>query len=121
MVGNAMRGGGDDIVLPVTNHADAVGLQLLGLQQMGDQLGLVLKAAVEFRAVDAGQQRREAEIVDDPAREAVELRCAEHEACPPRVVAGHGLQDTRIDPRLIQPPLGVPLAIAAFWRVPWVA
>ena len=50
---NAMRGGGNDIVLPVPNHADVVGLQALGLQQVGDQLGLVLEAAVEFRAVEA--------------------------------------------------------------------
>ena len=60
-------------MLPVTNHADAVRLQALSLQQVGDQLGLVLKTAVEFRPVDSGQQRREAEVVDDSAREAMEL------------------------------------------------
>jgi hypothetical protein len=45
----------------LVEHTDAVGLQALGLQQVGDQLGLVLEAAVEFRAVEARQQRREAD------------------------------------------------------------
>jgi hypothetical protein len=60
-----MRCGGDDIVLLVTNHADAIGLQALGLQQMGNHLCLVLKPAAEFRAVDAGQQRRETNVIDN--------------------------------------------------------
>src|SRR6516164_7737859 len=41
------------------------------------------------------------------------LSRAEREACAPSAVDGQCLQDTRIDRPLVQPPLGVPLAIAA--------
>ena len=110
---DAVGPGADGVVLPVADHDGARRIEALPVEDVPDEIALVGVAVVELRAVDLDEGAGEAEMLEDPPREDIQLRRGDVEAKVPFPKLTQQSGNARIDLVLEQADIAVALPVEA--------